>query len=259
VDPDLARWPVRKLKQLGAEILLKSKVTEAKDDGAGALDVTVTDDKGANPRAIKADKILVAVGFKPNSAGLGLEDLRVALDKRGHIVVNERLETNVPGIYAIGDVTGMPYLAHRAEKQGIVAAEVIAGRKAAFDVRAMPSAIFTDPEIATVGLTEEQARAQGHEPRVGKFPFSALGKAQIYESPAPGTAKVVSDAKSGIVLGVHLCGHGVTDLIAEASLAIEMGATAEDIALTVHPHPTMSEGVLEAAEAAAEGHSVHAL
>jgi dihydrolipoamide dehydrogenase len=257
-DPDLSRWVVRKMKALGAEFFLQSKVTAALDDGAGALDVTVVDAAGANPRTLKADKILVAVGFRPSSGGLGLEDLRVALDKRGHIVVDERLETSVPGIYAIGDVTGPPYLAHRASKQGIVAAEVIAGEKSAFDARAIPAGIFTDPEIATVGLTEAQAKEQGYTPKVGKFPFSALGKAQIYESPAPGLVKIVADAASGLVLGVHICGHGANDLVSEAALAIEMGATAEDIALTVHPHPTLSEGIMEAAEATV-GHSIHAL
>jgi dihydrolipoamide dehydrogenase len=257
-DPDLSRWVARRLRQLDVEVLLQSKVAGATEGKDGALAVKVTDAQGKNERTLEADKVLVSVGFKPNSAGLGLEDLRVALDGRGHIVVNERLETNVPGIYAIGDVTGPPYLAHRASKQGIVAAEVIAGRNAAFDVRAMPNAIFGDPEIATVGLSEAQAKEQGYTPKIGKFPFSALGKAQIYESPAPGTMKIVADADSGLLLGVHICGHGAADLIGEAALAIEMGATAEDLALTVHPHPTLTEGLMEAAEATV-GKPIHLL
>lgn len=245
-DPDCTRWVTRKLKQLEVEILLQSKVTAA---DAKAKTVTVADAQGKNERTLEADRVLVAVGFRPNSSELGLEDLGVALDRRGHIVVNDRLETNVPGIYAIGDVTGGPYLAHRASKQGIVAAEVIAGHRSAFDVRAIPGAIFTDPEIATVGLTAEQAKEQGYEVKVGKFPFSALGKAQIHEHPAPGLVKLVADARSGLLLGAHIAGHGACDLISECALALEMGATAEDLALTIHPHPTLPEAIMEAAEA----------
>src|SRR5207244_1915737 len=153
-------------------------------------------------------KLLVSVGFRPNSDGLGLESLGVALDKRGHIQVDERLETSIPGIYAIGDVTGAPYLAHRASKQGMTVAEVIAGEAAAYDVRAMPAAVFTDPEIATVGLTAEQAKAQGYEVKVGKFPFAPNGRARAFgEATPPGAVKVVCDASTGVILGVHIAGH----------------------------------------------------
>jgi dihydrolipoamide dehydrogenase len=257
-DPEMSRWVTRKLNALGAELMLKTKVTgyEAKD---GALEAIVQDADGKNERRIACDKILVAVGFKPNSDGLGLEKAGVALDKRGHVVVNERLETSVPGVYAIGDVTGAPYLAHRASKQGVVVAEVIAGEPAAYDVRAMPAAIFTDPEIATVGLTAEQAQAQGYEVKVGKFPFAPNGRARaLGENPPPGAVKVVADKATGVILGVHICGAEASDLIAEAALAIEMGATAFDIASTVHPHPTLSEAVMEAAEAAV-GKAIHVL
>ncbi len=255
VDPDLVRWVVRKLRSLDVEVLTRAKVTAYADGKA-----TVADADGKNERKIEADKVLVSVGFRPNTEDLGLADLRVSLDRRGHVLVNERMETNVPGIYAIGDVTGPPYLAHRASKQGIVAAEAIAGKKsAAFDARAIPAGIFTDPEIATVGLTEKEARERGIDVKVGKFPFSALGKAQVHEHPAPGLVKIVADAQSGIVLGVHICGHGANDIVSEAALAIEMGATAEDLALTIHPHPTLPEAIMEAAEAAAFGKSIHAL
>ncbi|MGH7295450.1 MAG: dihydrolipoyl dehydrogenase [Polyangiaceae bacterium] len=259
VDPDAVRWVARKLKALEVEVLLEHKVSSVADGKGGALVATVTDKDGKDPRAIECEKLLLSIGFRPNSGDMGLEALGVALDKRGHIVVNERLETSVAGIYAVGDVTGPPYLAHRATKQGVTAAEVIAGHHAAYDVRAMPSAIFTDPEIATVGLSEAQAREQGFAPKTGKFPFSALGKAQVHEHPAPGVCKIVSDAKTGLLLGAVLAGHGVNDLIAEVALGIEMGAMAEDLALTVHPHPTMSEAVMEAAEANAFGKSIHAL
>jgi dihydrolipoamide dehydrogenase len=247
VEPELVRWVVRKLNALGVEILTGAKVTGLDKNGVRV-----------GERTIEAEKILVSIGFKPNSEGLGLEDLGVARDGRGHIAVNERMETNVPGIYAIGDVTGAPYLAHRATKMGIVAAEAIAGKKTAFDARAVPAGIFTDPEIGTVGLTEEQARKKGLSVKVGKFPFSALGKAQIHDYPAPGVVKIVADAGSGLVLGVHICGHGANDLLGEAALGIEMGATLEDVALTIHAHPTLPEAIMEAAEAAI-GKPIHAL
>jgi len=258
VDPELTRWVTRKMNAIGIEQQLSSKVVGVEKKG-DHLEAIVQDADGKNERRIACDKVLMAVGFKPNSDGLGLEKIGVALDKRGHILVNDRLETNVPGVFAIGDVTGMPYLAHRASKQGIVAAEVIAGEPAAYDVRAMPSAIFTDPEISSVGLSEAQAKAAGYEVKTGKFPFAPNGRAAAYgEHPAPGVVKIVADKASGIVLGVHIAGHEASDLIGEAALAIEMGATAADLAFTVHPHPTLTEAIMEAAEATI-GKPIHIL
>jgi dihydrolipoamide dehydrogenase len=155
----------------------------------------------------------------------------------------------VPGLYAIGDVVGPPMLAHKASKEGIIAAEVIAGMNSEADFHAVPGVIFTDPEIATVGLTESQAKENGYDPIVGKFPFSALGRA-VLAGETEGFTKIVADKTSNLVLGVHIVGAEASDLISEAALAIEMGATLEDIGFTMHPHPTLPECVMEAAEAA---------
>ncbi|HEX7839412.1 MAG TPA: FAD-dependent oxidoreductase, partial [Kofleriaceae bacterium] len=172
------------------------------------------------------------------------------------ITADDHLRTNVAGIYAIGDVIGGMMLAHKATKEGEVVAEIIAGHKAAFDVRTIPAVVFTDPEIASTGITEDEARAQGHaELKVGKFPFAALGRA-LSVNDTEGFVKVVADAKTGELLGVHIAGNGGSDLISEASLAIEMGAVADDLRLTIHPHPTLSEAMMEAA-AAALGEAVH--
>ncbi|GIW72864.1 MAG: hypothetical protein KatS3mg102_2406 [Planctomycetota bacterium] len=257
-DPDCVKWVERRFQKLGGRILVRSRAAGF-EEHAGELHLRVTDAEGRGGETVVVDKILVAVGFRPHTAGLGLEALGVALDGRGHIQVDERCRTSVDGIYAIGDVTGPPYLAHRASRQGIVAADTIAGKQAAMDVRAMPAVVFTDPEIATVGLSAEQAEQQGYRVKVGRFPFSALGRALIYgEQPPPGLVKLVVDAESGVLLGAQIAGHGASDLIAELALALEMGALAEDIALTVHAHPTLPEAIMEAAEAAL-GHAIHAL
>ena len=241
VDPDMTQVVQRRFTQAGGEVLLEAKAKGCKVK-SGKAKVTV-EVKGEE-REIDCDCVLVAVGFRPNSAGLGLDSCGVELDGRGHIRVNDTLQTNVPGVYAIGDITGAPYLAHRASKQGEVAAEVIAGKKSACDYRAMPSAIFTDPEIATVGLSETEAKEQGVEVKIGKFPFSVSGRAMAVSETA-GFAKTIVDAASGQVLGVGIVGPDASDLIAEGALAIEMCAQAEDVALTVHAHPTLSEALNE--------------
>jgi dihydrolipoamide dehydrogenase len=181
----------------------------------------------------------------------------VKTNQAGFIEVNKQMQTNVSGIYAIGDVTGPPLLAHKASKEGIVAAEVISGQASAADFKAMPSAIWTDPEVATVGLTEAEAKKQGYDPIVGRFPFTALGRAMI-AGETEGFVKVVADKESEQILGIHMVGADVSDLISEAALAIEMGATLDDLALTVHPHPTLPEGLMEATEAA-KGKAIHIL
>jgi dihydrolipoamide dehydrogenase len=241
VDDDLVQVVSRRFAQAGGEVLLNARAKSATVQD-GRASVTVEHD--GQTRVLECDKVLVAVGFKPNSRELGLEDFAVKTDPRGHIVVDDQLRTSVPGVFAIGDVTGMPYLAHRAMKQGEVVAEVIAGRKAACDFRAMPSAIFTDPEIATVGLSETEAKAKGLAIKIGKFPFSVSGRAMAINETA-GFVKSIIDADSDQVLGVGIVGPEASELIAEATLAIEMCAYAEDIALTVHTHPTLSEALNE--------------
>ncbi len=259
-DPDLVRWVVRKLRQLGAELYVKSKALGWQETGKdGKLRVAV-EIEGKEKKAVDCDAVLVSVGFRSATEGLGLEAAGVATDKKGFVKVDKKLRTNVEGVYAVGDVCGPPFLAHRASKQGFVAAEVIAGEPSELDYQALPAAIFTDPEIATVGLTEQQAREQGYDPKVGKFPFAANGRALTLgeEVPPPGQVKVVADRATGLLLGVHVVGPEAATLIAEATLAIEMGASAEDIALTIHTHPTLPEALPEAAEAAV-GKPLHVL
>jgi dihydrolipoamide dehydrogenase len=251
-DPDLVRVVQKRLKKDGAEIHLKSKAVKL-DKSGGKAKVTIETD--GKQQVVEAEKVLVAVGFKPNSAGIGLEGAGVKLDARGHIAIDDEMRTNVPSIFAIGDVAGMPYLAHKASKEGEIAAEVIAGHKSARDYRGMPAAIFTDPEIATVGLTEDEAKEAGHNVKTGSFPFAANGKALSANAPQ-GFVKFVADADDDTLLGVHIVGHDASNLISEAALGIEMGATVADIGLTVHPHPTLGETLMEAAHVV-EGHAIH--
>ncbi|MCS6798019.1 MAG: dihydrolipoyl dehydrogenase [Myxococcota bacterium] len=254
VDPDLVRVVERRLKRAGAEVLLEARARGLERTGDRAE--VVVEHAGAE-RRLPCDVVLLAVGFRPQSRGLGLEELGVRLDERGHVRTDELLRTNVPGIWATGDVSGPPYLAHKATKEAEIAAEVIAGHKSARDWVAMPAAIFTEPEIATVGLSEAEARAQGRRVRVGRFPFAASGRA-LALGDSDGLVKVVVDEEDHRVLGVGIVGPEAADLIGEASLALEMGACAEDVALTVHPHPTLGEGVMEAFKHAL-GEAVHVL
>ncbi len=252
VDPDLVKIVARELKKRGVEVFLKAKALGAlKVKGGVAVDFEI----GGKKESVDADKVLVAVGIRPNTEGLALEKAGVALSPKGFIPVNERLQTKSPSIWAIGDVIGPPLLAHKASKEGVIAAEVIAKQESRLDVRAMPAVIFTDPEVATVGLSEAQARAGGHDVQVGNFPYRVSGRA-LSINKTEGVVKVVGDRKTGRLLGLHVCAAAASDLVSEGALAIEMGATVEDLALTVHPHPTFSEGIMEAAEAAL-GHAIH--
>jgi dihydrolipoamide dehydrogenase len=260
MDKDCVAVVDRKLKKMGVEVMLNTKAKGWEDKGDRAvLSVELpAGPNGATPKtaAIDADKILLAVGRRPNSEDLGLDAAGVALAKGGYVVADDHLRTNVPGIYAIGDLIGGMMLAHKATKEGEVVAEIIAGHKAAFDVRTIPAVVFTDPEVSSTGLTEEEARAKGHaDLKIGKFPFAALGRA-LSVNDTEGFVKVIADAKTGELLGVHIAGNGGSDLISEATLAIEMGAVADDLRLTIHPHPTLSEAMMEAA-AAAMGEAVH--
>ncbi len=198
--------------------------------------------------------VLVAVGSTPNTKILGLENTKVKMDEKGYIIVNEKMQTDEPTIFAIGDCTGAPMLAHKASRQGKVAAEVIAGLPSAFDNLACPAVIFTDPEIATVGLSEKEARQQ-YDVRTGKFPFKNSARAMTLNE-EDGFVKIIADAKTEQILGVTIVGINASELISEACLAIEMGAFLEDLADTIHQHPTLSESLMEAAEAV-RGTAIH--
>ena len=255
MDKDCVGVVERKLKKMGVEVMLSTKAKSWEDKGDRA--VLTVELEGGKTATIDADKILMSIGRRPNSENLGLDTVGVTLEK-GFIKVDEHLRTNVGGIYAIGDVVGGMMLAHKATKEGEVVAEVIAGHKAAFDVRTIPAVVFTDPEIASTGLTEDEAKAKGHaQLKVGKFPFAALGRA-LSVNDTDGFVKVIADGKTGELLGVHVVGNGASDLISEAALAIEMGAVAEDLRLTIHPHPTLSEAMMEAA-AVALGEAIHVI
>jgi dihydrolipoamide dehydrogenase len=230
----------------------KAKGLERK---GGSLSVRV--ELEGKEQVIECDKVLVSVGFRANTENLGLEEIGVKLTAKGFVEVNDKFQTSVPGVYCIGDLSGPPLLAHKASKEGEIAAEVIAGKKSVRDWIAMPSAIFTDPEVATVGLDEEQARKQGYDPIVGKFAFAALGRAIAIDH-TEGFVKVIGDRQSKLLLGATIVGPEASDLIAEASLALEMGAYIEDVALTVHAHPTLPEAFMEACKAAL-GEAIHAM
>jgi dihydrolipoamide dehydrogenase len=254
VDPEAVRLVQKGLRQreVAVHVNAKAKKVERED---GALAVTI--EVEGKEQVLPCDKVLVAVGFRPNSEGLGLDRAGVKVGPKGFVEVNDRMRTSAPSVYCIGDLAGPPLLAHKASKEGEIAAEVIAGHKSLRDWVSMPAAIFTDPEVATVGLTEEQARAQGYDPIVGKFAFAALGRAIAIDH-TEGFVKVVGDRASKLLLGATLVGPEASDLVAEAALALEMGAYLEDVALTVHAHPTLPEAFMEACKAAL-GEAIHAL
>jgi dihydrolipoamide dehydrogenase len=250
-DPEIVQVVARKLKKLGVEVMTGAKAKSwSEKDGRASLVLDV-DGKDVT---LDADKVLVAVGRRPNWEGLGLEEVGVKVD-RGFITVDKRMRTNVPGVYAIGDVAGQPMLAHKASREAEVVAEVIAGHKAEFDVRCIPAVIFSDPEVATAGITADEAKQRGRDVKIGKFPFSVLGRA-IANADTDGFVKVVIDAGTKEVLGIHVVGNGASDIIAEAALAIEMGALADDLSLTIHAHPTLPEAIMEAAKASL-GEAIH--
>jgi len=243
-DADVVKPLQQRLKKDFKAILTGTKVNAIvpHDDH---LAVTIEDDKGE--RIMEVDKVLVAVGRRPNTHGSGFETIGIDIDERGFIKVNQKRLTNIPHIYAIGDITGDPMLAHKATHEGKVAAEVICGQPAAFDVSAIPAVIFTDPEIAWAGLTETEAKEQGVEYDKGVFPWSASGRA-LALGRTEGFSKALFAKDTGKLIGMSIVGTNAGDLIAEAVLAMEMGADAEDIALIIHPHPSLSESVGNAAE-----------
>ena len=251
----LAKMVERSCKKLEMDIHLKTK---AKSLEKGKKKATLTaEDKEGEEKTFEADRVLVTIGRKPNTDGLDLQAAGLETDGKGFISVDPQRRTKVDHIFAIGDVAGEPMLAHKASKEAVVAAEVIAGEAAEYDHRAVPAVIFTEPEIAYAGLSEDEAKEQGHEVVKGRFPFQANGRALALDE-TDGWVEVIGDADSGILLGVQIVGPEASDLISEACLALEMGARLEDVGYTMHPHPTLGEAVMEAAEGAL-GKAIHQL
>jgi dihydrolipoamide dehydrogenase len=253
IDPELTAVVEKKFLKHGGKVLKNAKAMGYEKDKDGALAVKVDLGEGKHDTLV-TDCVLVAVGMRPNGANLGLEQVGVKVE-RGFVPSDGVGRTNVPSIFAIGDVTGQPMLAHKASKEGEVVAEVIAGHRAAKDWVSIPAAVFTDPEIAVAGLTEQQAKDKGIDVKIGRFPFAALGRAMAVNE-TDGFFKIVADKKTHEVLGIHIVGPEASNLISEGALALEMHAFLEDIGLTIHPHPTLGEGMMEA-NLAALGQAVH--
>ncbi len=243
-DPELVGILHKQFEKRFESIMLQTKVAEAKEQKNG-LKVRFEGENLEKKEAVY-DKVLVAVGRKPNSADIGLENTEVQLDEKGNVKIDNRCRTDDPSLLAIGDVTPGPQLAHKANHQGVVAAEVAAGRDAAFEPRVIPFVEYTDPELAECGLSETRARAQGIPYKVVKFPWSVSGRALTLGEHV-GLTKLIIDPDSERILGVGIVGTGAGDVIPEAALAIEMAATATDVAMTIHPHPSLSETFMEAA------------
>lgn len=249
-DRDLVNFLAKKIKEKYEKVMLNSRVTEMKEVKDG-ISVKIEHVEGGKPGEISEevyDYVLMSIGRKPDASGLGLENTKVNVNQRGWITVNKQMQTDDPNIFAIGDIAGEPMLAHKASHEGRVAAEVIAGHKSAFEPLAIPAVVFTDPEIAWAGITENQAKDQGIKYEVAKFPWAASGRALTLDR-NDGVTKLIVDPESQRILGIGICGPGAGELIAEGVLAIEMGANLTDLKLTIHPHPTLSETVMEAAEA----------
>lgn len=244
-DRDLVNVLQKRLETRFAAIMLKTKVVKVVEDGPG-IRVTFESEEVKGKEQI-FDRVLVAVGRVPNSKIPGLENTRVKVDQKGFIETNGQRRTAESSIFAIGDVVGEPMLAHKASHEARVAVDTIAGHKAVFEPLAIPAVVFTDPELAWCGLTEAQAKAEGREIEVAKFPWGALSRAITIDRP-DGLTKLVLEPGSGRVLGVGIVGSGAGELIGEGTLAVEMGATAEDLKLTIHAHPTLSESLMESAE-----------
>jgi len=244
-DRDLVAPLHKRLEKAFDAIMLNTTVTSVKDEGKGIR--VAFDGKDVREREKVFDKVLVSVGRKPNSEIAGLDRTQVKVGQRGFIQVNKELQTDDPAIYAIGDVVGEPMLAHKASHEGRTAVEHMAGHKVAFEPNAIPAVVFTDPEIAWAGVTETQAEKEGREIKVAKFPWAASGRAMTLDR-TEGMTKLIIDPASERILGVGMVGVGAGDMIAEGTLAIEMAATATDVELTIHPHPTLSETVMQAAE-----------
>ena len=243
-DRDLVKVLQGRLGKMFKNIMFNTRVTKVEEASSG---LEVHFDGETDETIQKYDYILVAVGRRPNSQDLGLENAGIAVNDRGFVTVDAQRRTNVPNIFAVGDIAGEPMLAHKGSHEGIVAAEVIAGERVAFEAEAIPAVVFTDPELAWCGLTETEAAAAGREVNVTKFPWAASGRAISIDRP-DGLTKILFDPETERVLGVGICGAGAGEMIAEGVLAVEMAALATDLKLSIHPHPTLSETIMEAAE-----------
>jgi dihydrolipoamide dehydrogenase len=246
MDGEVAKQFQRILAKQGITFVLDSKVTQV-DTSGNAVQVTVEPAKGGEAKKLEADVVLVAIGRRPFTEGLGLESVGVATE-RGRILIDDHFQTNVPGLFAIGDVVRGPMLAHKAEDEGAAVAEILAGKAGHVNYGVIPSVVYTMPEVASIGQTEEELKAAGVSYNVGKFPFTANGRARAIRA-TDGFVKVLADAGTDRVLGVHIVGAGAGDLIHEAAVLMEFGGSSEDLARTCHAHPTMSEAVREAAMA----------
>ncbi len=245
MDAQMTTALTRVLKKQGMEFILKAKVTGHKTDKKEVV-ITYEDMASGESKEIRGDRVLLSVGRRPYTEGLGLENAGIELDKRGFIVVNEHYQTKAPNIYAVGDAIPGPMLAHKAEEEGVAVAEILAGQAGHVNYLTVPSVIYTWPELASVGQTEEQVKEQGLDYKVGTFPFSANGRARAMGS-TDGMVKIIAEKATDKVLGVHIVGPRASDMIAEAVIAMEFSASAEDIARTFHGHPTLSEVMREAA------------
>jgi dihydrolipoamide dehydrogenase len=246
-DSQVAKEALKHFKKLGLDVRLGAKVTAAKVV-KGAVEVSYTNGDGA-AQSLKVDKLIVAIGRRPHTAGLLAEGTGVTLDPRGFIQVDDNCHTGVENVWAVGDCVRGAMLAHKAKEEGVAVADRIGGQYAHVNYAVIPSVIYTAPEIAWVGMSEQQAKASGREVKVGTFPFLASGRARAMEA-SQGFAKVVSDAADDTLLGVHIIGPMAGELIGEAVLAMEYGSSTEDLQRTIHAHPTLSEAVHEAALAA---------
>ena len=251
-DADCVKVIERSLKKSKIKLMTETFAKGYERDG-DVLKVSI--ERKGELEVVECDQIISTVGRRPHTEGLNLEAIGLGTDERGFLAVDKRMQTKVPHVYAIGDVAGQPMLAHKGSKEGLVAAGVIAGQAEEYDAKCVPAVIFTSPEMASVGISEAEAKEQGLAVKSGSFPFAASGRAMSLME-TDGFVKIVADAATDEVLGVHMVGPEVTELIAEAALAIELGATAEDIGRTIHAHPTLPEAMMEAAESV-HGAAVH--
>jgi dihydrolipoamide dehydrogenase len=254
MDNEVSKQMQRILQKQGMAFKLSTKVTGAKVTAKGVT-LTVEPAAGGAAETIETDIVLVAIGRRPYTDGLGLKEAGVALDDKGRVAIDAHFQTNVKGIYAIGDAVQGPMLAHKAEDEGMAVAEILVGQHGHVNYDAVPSVVYTWPEVASVGKTEEQLKADGVAFKIGKFPFTANGRARAQNN-TDGFVKILADAKTDRVLGVHMIGPSVGELVGEMALAIEFGASSEDIARTCHAHPTLTEAVREAA-LAVDGRPIH--
>jgi len=254
MDNEIAKQFERVLAKQGIKFKLKSKVTAAKKEASGVT-LTVEPAAGGAAEEVKADVVLLSIGRRPYTEGLGLAEVGVELDERGRVKTDKHFATNVPGIYAIGDVIAGAMLAHKAEDEGVALAEILVGQAGHVNYGVIPSIVYTWPEVASVGETEEELKARGQAYKVGKFPFTANGRARAMGD-TDGFVKILADKETDRVLGCHILGPDAGGLIAEVAIAMEFGASAEDVARTCHAHPTLSESVKEAA-LAVDGRALH--